>query len=335
MTTGPPRVRDAGGLHAAARRVTRRALRIIGYHGLWTSPGTPHGETLFMAPEAFAARMRWLAASRYPVLPLAEAVARLADGTLPDCAVVITIDDGWASTATHMAPVLAELGLPATLYVSTWYVEHQAPVTDVLIGYVLERTALPSLDLSGLLPGLPAPLWLGQRPRTPLALRIAAAIDTLPGLADRVAMGRAVAGRAQVPLDGLDDQFRFVTPAELRAVSEAGIAIELHGHRHKSVDAPGADLAREIADNRAALLRAGIARPATHFCYPRGDLAPGIDTELAAAGVLSATTTRRGINPPGTSPYRLARLLDGPRVSQARFEAWLAGLYHPLDRLRG
>jgi hypothetical protein len=38
--------------------------------------------------------MRWLAASRYPVLPLDEAVDRFQAGALPACAVVITIDDG-------------------------------------------------------------------------------------------------------------------------------------------------------------------------------------------------------------------------------------------------
>ena len=325
----------ASALFSVARRATRRSLRILGYHGLWTSPGQPYGECLFMPIEQFASRMRWLKASRYPVLPLDEAVDRLQAGTLPDHAVVITIDDGWASTATHMAPILHELGLPATLYVSTWYVEHQEIVVNVAVNFAIERAAARWLDLSDMLPGLPHPLLLGDpAARTALALRVNQAIDAVPDLVARVALAHRVAERAGIALEPFDQQFRFMTPAQLRDCERLGITIELHGHRHQSVDAPDADLARELADNRAAILRAGINTPARHFCYPRGDLMAGIDGRLARNGVLSATTTRRALNPPGTPPHRLARLLDGPRVSQFAFEAWLAGLYQPFDRLR-
>jgi peptidoglycan/xylan/chitin deacetylase (PgdA/CDA1 family) len=288
-------------------------------------------------PEAqFAARMRWLAASHYPVLPLDEAVSRWQAGTLPACAVVITIDDGWISTATHMAPILHDLRLPATLYVSTWYVEHQEIVVNVAVNFVIERAAAGLLDLGDVVPGMPHPLVLGDNSaRAQLARRINQAIDAVPDLAARVALAHRVAERAGIALAPFEQQFRFMTPAQLHGMHDLGIAIELHGHRHQSVDMPGADLARELADNRAAILRAGVTAPTRHFCYPKGDLLPGIDVQLARNGVHSATTTRRGFNPPGTPIHRLSRLLDGPRISQRSFEAWLAGLYQPFDRLRG
>ena len=114
-----------GLLFALSRRVSRKSLRILAYHGLWTTPGYQYGNHLFMQPEQFEQRMTWLRNSRYPVLPLDEAVQRLDDGSLPDHAVVITIDDGWSSTYTHMLPILEGLGLPATVYVTTWYADHQ------------------------------------------------------------------------------------------------------------------------------------------------------------------------------------------------------------------
>ena len=83
--------------------------------------------------------MSWLRNSRYPVLPLAEAVQRLEDGSLPDHAVVITIDDGWSSTYSHMLPILEGLALPATVYVTTWYADHQIPVVNVVVDYILRR----------------------------------------------------------------------------------------------------------------------------------------------------------------------------------------------------
>jgi peptidoglycan/xylan/chitin deacetylase (PgdA/CDA1 family) len=77
--------------------------------------------------------MARLRASGRPVLPLGEAIERLAAGNLPEAAVVITIDDGWASTYTHMLPILERYRLPATVYVTTWYSGRDMPVVNVAI----------------------------------------------------------------------------------------------------------------------------------------------------------------------------------------------------------
>jgi hypothetical protein len=42
--TGTGRPGRESALFALARRATRHSLRILGYHGLWTAPGPPHGE---------------------------------------------------------------------------------------------------------------------------------------------------------------------------------------------------------------------------------------------------------------------------------------------------
>jgi peptidoglycan/xylan/chitin deacetylase (PgdA/CDA1 family) len=102
------------GMFELSRRLTRRKLRILCYHGLWLG-GEPHyGDCLFIDATHFKERMEWLAASCYSVLPLDEALDRLDHCTLPDNPVVITIDDGWHSTYRGMLPVLTRLSLPAT-----------------------------------------------------------------------------------------------------------------------------------------------------------------------------------------------------------------------------
>ncbi|MBM3585043.1 MAG: hypothetical protein FJX36_11660 [Alphaproteobacteria bacterium] len=100
------RAAKAVGLFGLSRLLTRRSLRILCYHGVWLGEGT-FGNYLFMRPETFRARMRLLASLGYPVLGLDEAVERLAAGTLPACATVITIDDGWYGTYRHMVDALA------------------------------------------------------------------------------------------------------------------------------------------------------------------------------------------------------------------------------------
>ena len=135
-----------------ARRANSRSLRILCYHGLWISPGEPFGECLFMPVAQFEARMAWLAQSAYSVLDLDEAIVRLAADTLPNNPVVITIDDGWRSTSTHMVSILRKYNLPATLYASTYYVQKNAMVVNVAISFILHHSNLIEIDVgSGLI----------------------------------------------------------------------------------------------------------------------------------------------------------------------------------------
>lgn len=304
------------GVFTISRRATRRQLRILAYHGLWTTPGYQHGDRLFMPPELFEERMRWLKNSGYPVLPLNEAVDHLIAGTLPDNAVAITIDDGWSSTYSHMLPVLEQLELPATLYVSTWYCEHQLPVINVAVDYLLARTG-------------------NDRSRVKA---ITHEINALTSYDARVEELRALATRLGATIDEWWDtrQFHMMTGEELRDARRRGLDIQLHTHRHRSVDNHISSLALELEDNRIALGRL-LADPGLrfeHFCYPSGGYDPQADAILSKNSIRSATLIDQGINAPGVNPYRLRRFLDGRNASQMDFEAYLSGLLEIHDRIR-
>ncbi|MET0373753.1 MAG: polysaccharide deacetylase family protein, partial [Rhizorhabdus sp.] len=248
-------VRLVGGL-SLARRLTGRSLRILGYHGLWIGEGRPYGNTLFMPVDLFAQRMRWLARSGYPVLDLPEAAERLAKGTLPRGATVITIDDGWRSIHSHMLPILEELGLPSTLYAATYYVERQTVVTNIAIACAVDRTTLASADLSDMLPGLDGPLAFDGIPARNAALHaLNRAVDALPTAGERAAAAFAIGDRLGVPLEPFGDQFTYMSPEELADAQFRGMRVELHTHRHRGLSHGVDFLAAEIEDNRAALAR--------------------------------------------------------------------------------
>ncbi|MEA2080117.1 MAG: polysaccharide deacetylase family protein, partial [Pseudomonadota bacterium] len=67
-------------------------------------------------PERFAEQMAWIAEARHPV-SLDSLLAGL-DGKaeLPDNAVAVTFDDGFASTFEHAMPVLARYRIQATMF---------------------------------------------------------------------------------------------------------------------------------------------------------------------------------------------------------------------------
>ena len=146
------RLGGAVGLYRLARHLTAGKLRILCYHGVALHDEYRFRPVLFMRPMTFAGRLAHLTRHRYPVLTLDEAMTRLADGTLPRDATVITIDDGWSGTATHMAPLLAQYGLPSTLYVASYYLHQQTMVFNVAAAYALWKSTQSTLDLAQVAP---------------------------------------------------------------------------------------------------------------------------------------------------------------------------------------
>jgi peptidoglycan/xylan/chitin deacetylase (PgdA/CDA1 family) len=72
----------------------------------------------FVTPEAFRAQMAWIRRSGWKVFDLDDYVDALSSGgKVPRRGVVITLDDGFADCRDHAAPVLEELGIPATFFV--------------------------------------------------------------------------------------------------------------------------------------------------------------------------------------------------------------------------
>lgn len=300
------------GLSALARRATASQLRILCYHGLWLAPGAPHGNCLFMTPALFADRMARLARSGRPVLPLGEAVELLAANRLPAGAVVITIDDGWASTHSHMLPVLEAHRLPATLYATTWYAGRALPVVNVAVDYLIAASARRDQNRAAAI----------HR------------IETLPE-ADRLdalrAYGRALGvGEAWLACR----QFHLMGQDELADAHARGLDIQLHTHRHIDVASRIGQLVPEIEANRAALRPATGGATAEHFCYPSGTFHPAAPALLAASGVRSATLVSEGLNAPGASLYALRRFVDGQHVPMAGFQAYLDGTLHYLSLAR-
>ena len=300
------------GLSALARAATGSQLRILCYHGAWVTPGPAFGTCLFMDPGQFEARMARLKQSGLPVLRLGEAVARLAAGDLPTAAVVITIDDGWVSTRTHMLPVLERYELPATLYATTWYAKRDLPVVNVAVDYLLAMAAR------------------GPESRTAAIRRIEALPEAqrLDGLR---AFGREL-GVSEAWLESR--QFHLMQADELAEVQRRGLEIGLHTHRHVDVAANLGRLGQEVEENRAFLADVLDERPSAHFCYPSGTWHPGAPALLEECGVESATLVREGLNAPGADPYALRRFVDGRGVAQVEFDAYLSGTLHYLTALR-
>jgi peptidoglycan/xylan/chitin deacetylase (PgdA/CDA1 family) len=315
------------GMFSLARRLTRKRVRILAYHGFETRDEAGFRGKMFIRSATLERRLAHLAGAGFRVVSLDHAVAALAVGGVEDDLVVITIDDGFATTLSVAAPLLHRHGFPATVYLTSYHMRTQTPVFDLLLGYMLWKSGRDRLDLAWPDEATPRSFDLSTPERTEASLD--ALIDLgreLPSEEHRMRLHSAVADALGVDLPALLEAglFRLMTADEAKQIQRLGVDVGLHTHRHHFPPMDMETCRREIADNRRFLRESGIDHT-EHFCYPSGIYAPHQWPVLDELGVRSSTTCETGLAGAGDPRHGLRRFLDGESVSDIEFEAELSG----------
>jgi peptidoglycan/xylan/chitin deacetylase (PgdA/CDA1 family) len=318
------RAADAAGVSALTARSAwrRRRLLILCYHGvalydehLWSG--------LYVSREFFRRRMALVRDAGCSVLPLEEALDRLGDGSLPPRAVTITFDDGFHDFHRAALPVVESFGYPATLYLTTYYVEYQRPVFDPMCSYLLWKANGRRLDWPEVLGGGVA-LDEAGRQDAERRIREFALSRRLTGAAKDELL-RRLAGRLGLDYEDLCRRrvFHLMTAEEARDVAERGVRIEMHTHRHR-VYRSRRRMFAELDENRRRIEAITGATP-RHFCYTGGFYLPEHVEQLRAYGIRSAVTCRPGVCAAGEDRLQLPRLVDTAAMPEVEFRSWLAG----------
>jgi hypothetical protein len=261
------------------------------------------------------------------VLPLGEAVRSLRRGTLPPRSVVLTFDDGFHNFFAAAVPLLEEFGYPATNYMSSYYCAHQRPLPLVTLRYLLWRARL-QVPAPGVLPGQDGSIDLQDlQQREKLAARLFNEAQVLSGDPEaQQAWFGEVATRLGVDWDNIVRRrlFHLMNPGEVADIARRGFDVQLHTHRHRT-PREKSTFRNEVLENRR-ILEEMTGRPATHFCYPSGDVDPVFLPWLRELEVESATTTAvAGLARAEHDPLLLPRFVDTMAQSEVLFESWLSG----------
>jgi peptidoglycan/xylan/chitin deacetylase (PgdA/CDA1 family) len=233
--------------------------------------------------------------------------------------------------------VLKRLGVPFTVFVSTYYVIDRRPVFDGACQYLLWKA------------------WAsGKGDVNDPSRDDAPPLRTAADCAHAAARVRETAWRERWSADekhewlgrlatrlGLDwENFlrrRFVAlmrPDEIAALDPAIADVQLHTHRHR-VPRERESFLREIAENRRALWECGLdPQRLTQFCYPSGIHLPMFLPWLAEAGVTSAVTTVPGLASRRHNPLLLPRFSDANTTSEVEFAGRASGLREFIRRPR-
>ena len=288
------------------------SLRILAYHGVCDDSlaGEPWMPGYFVTASVFDRQLRFLR-QEANVIPLAEAARALAAGKLPERAVALTFDDGYANNLELAAPMLARYGMPATVFLSSHYIESGA--------------LYPFLKIHLL--RMPGAAGYKNEPLDTVLSRVDQAWQSAAGTLTE-AQGRTL---------------RPLTIGEVRA-AQAGGLLEFGAHAHSHCILRNESPARREQEIRLSLQRVAewTGRPATLFSYPNGEAGDFNDADqrvLRDGGVEAAVTGIAGINRPGTPPLSLLRFPVGLYHDDAGFRAEVCGLRAQVlsmgRRLRG
>lgn len=313
----------------------RQRLLILCYHGISLEREHEWHPALFMQPSEFERRLAIIQRTGCSVLPLAEGIRRVYAGDLPERSVAITFDDGNYDFYARAYPLLQDYGFPATVYLTTYYSDHEHPVFHLICSYVLWKRRGTVVPVHSLL-GAKTTLDL----RTPEARR--QALNEVVGYADREGLSATEKNRlarSLADLLGEDHEelwskrvLQLMNAAEVAELSAAGVDFQLHTHRHRTPDDPPL-FQREIQDNRASI-RAKTQSDAVHFCYPSGVYKTRFLPWLREEGVTSATTCEPGFASPASDPLLLPRLVDHTGLAPVEFEGWLTGFASLIPQKR-
>jgi peptidoglycan/xylan/chitin deacetylase (PgdA/CDA1 family) len=308
----------------------RNRLLILCYHGVSLKDEHCWNPALYVSPGLFRERLQRLRERSCNVLPLGEAIERLYRDDLPPRSVVITFDDGFHDFYAAAWPILRDFGYPATLYLTTYYVDNAHPVFDVAVSYIAWRSTAETMHWHEMLGSGLRPVLVDRGKSVASDVKSCCLKRSLSAT-EKLRVLEEFAARLQVDLSEICQKrlLHLMSPSEVAEVAHEGCDIQLHTHRHR-VSHRRERFLREIDDNRAAIERM-TGRSPQHFCYPGGCWLDELPEWMNERNVLSAVTCGIGLAHRRHERYFLPRILD-TSVPAPVFDAWVAGIADMISR---
>lgn len=294
-------LRAENGFSLGARR--RDPFLVLIYHRVHAAESRFSIERT--TPESFRGQMAHLARD-YNVLPLDEIVRRLgAEEPLPPRAIAVTFDDGYEDNYTEAFPILRDLGLPATVFLTTGCIGTGDSLWFDRVLRAFERSPRERVPLPG---GAMSEDLRDDARREHEAIRALYALMRLPNQERLAAVDRLVedlGGNDGIP------PARMLNWDQVREMARGGITFGAHTVTHPILTRLGlADAEAEIVDSKRKI-EAEVGRPVDLFAYPvgrRSDYAPEVIRIVTEAGFRAALTTTSGANARGDDLLLLRRV---------------------------
>lgn len=271
----------------------------------------------------FDAIADWIA-SQFRVLDPLDACERLAAGTLPARAAIITFDDGYRDNVEVALPILERHCLRAAFFIATGYLQGGAMFNDRVFE-ALRRTGHDAIDVRGLLgmaeddPGAASAPGQLMLPTHDVASRRASAERIITMIKHCSPAERTEAVERLEAQCGVRSRFDpMMRPEQVRELRSRGMTVGGHTRTHPILASIGDDTAWEEIRGGRDDLRTLLGEEVDLFAYPNGrferDFAPAHAAMAQRAGYRFAFTTEPGTASRDTDAWMLPRFTPWDRT---------------------
>lgn len=311
------------------RSMLKRDLRILAYHRV-LSIADPDAfafdHELISASEARFRKQMTLLRERYNPIRFGDVIRALESGTaLPPRPVIVTFDDGYDDNYRVAFPILRELGVPATFFVSTGHVQSGLPYAYDWFVHVICRSAPGQLRIAALGVDCALPATIAQRRE--LAMDLLDRLKSLDAQAQQAVIA-TLEQESDLPRTRGHADCKPMNWEQLREMQAAGMEIGSHGVWHRMLaKLPPSEMHQEVHQSKQ-MLDGELALPVTTISYPVGGLDAyneAVIESAKAAGYTLGCSYICGTNSlPFSAAFQLRRLPVERHMDEAWFEAMLA-----------
>ena len=296
------------GLLQAAGRARGPSAAIIMYHSVMEDPCSQeiYLGGIIRSRKVFRQQIELLARHFRPTS--LDQVEQFINGKaeIPDRAVVVTFDDGYTDNYEIAAPVLNELGVPATFYVTVECVDRRTLPWPARLRFCFHNTKKETwVDSSGKI----WPLSSNEHRETALLRSCDECCQLTGGVQEKYVFSLGNELDTHVPVDSGALMMNY---DQMRSLLRQGHIIGSHTMTHPNMAYVMSDVARHEMIESKRRLEEELASPVLHFAYPCPALSPhwteGTIAVSREVGYATAVTTNGGVARRGDDPLRLKRM---------------------------
>jgi peptidoglycan/xylan/chitin deacetylase (PgdA/CDA1 family) len=277
--------------------VYHRVLPEVGYNPYSTK----------ISEKTFRAHVTYLK-SRFPIVALSDVEAQYRAGRLKaPVQVVLTFDDGYKDNYEFAFPILTELGVPATFYLVTDYIDSQEIMWDLELALMSLRQQIPpeivvSENMSLLrLDEESDQSWLGRLNEALKALHCHARKELLEELRS--------SGDRGIMAESVDE--RCMSWQQVLEMHQGGMEFGAHSSSHPSLARISTREAQLEIQNSKHAIENHLGVSCGSFAFPFGsrhDYNEDLIGIVKDAGFSSSVLNIRGFNTCRNSPFQLHRI---------------------------
>jgi len=329
------------GIDRLFRWMNRRNIVILLYHGITSEPLNPPC-SVQLSRRDFIWQMEYLK-RYYHIMPLPDLIRKISrKEQLPDNTAVVTFDDGFENNYTEAYPVLKRLGIPASMFLPTGYIDTDKILWPQELYLMLTATVQKELDMRDQGMGIYDLSFMSNN--TSMMTINTQVIDDIrkciKKLSEEDKQKLLAIMKLRLQVEDLDEklkrQFSMLSWEQVMEMHQSGlISFGSHTVSHPYlINLDKVAMAREITESFETIKKKLRIKDII-FAYTFGnhedfnDLSKQVVREH---GALCAVTTVGGLNDPGDDLFELKRIFCN--VTKDAFKLSICGCLTELKKFR-